>query len=193
MDDFSIYFRWGWDHIISREALDHILFISALTLVFRLAEWRNVLVLVTAFTVGHFLTLWLAVMDTIVVDTAWVEFLIPVTILITAAVNMISPGSPIRGRMHYLLALIFGLVHGLGYANAIRFSLSGEQSLVLPLLAFNMGLEIGQLFVVLTILLLGEIIRRYTKISGTLWIRSMSLIILVLSLNMAIGRIRNLM
>jgi HupE / UreJ protein len=189
MNDFNIYFKWGWEHIISFDALDHILFIAALAVVFRLSEWKKVLVLVTAFTIGHFITLWLSVLDLIRFSPEWVEFLIPLTIVITAIVNLFNMSAQLSIRLHYALALGFGLVHGMGYANAIRFSLMEEQSLGWSLLAFNLGLEIGQLFVVLLILLVGGLVSRFTKISVRLWIVVISLIILLLSLNMVVDRI----
>jgi hypothetical protein len=189
MNDFSTYFLWGWEHIISLDAVDHILFIMALAVVFRLVEWRKVLVLVTAFTIGHFLTLWLSILDLIRFSADWVEFLIPLTIVITAIVNLFNISARLSIRLHYVLALGFGLVHGMGYANAIRFSLMEEQSLGWSLLAFNLGLELGQLFVVLLILLAGGLVSRFTKISMRLWVVVISLIILFLSLNMVIDRI----
>jgi hypothetical protein len=189
MNNFKIYFLWGWEHIISFDALDHILFIAALAVVFRLDEWKKVLVLVTAFTIGHFITLWLSVLDLIRFSSEWVEFLIPLTIVITAIVNLFNMSAQRSIRLHYALALGFGLVHGMGYANAIRFSLMEEQSLGWSLLAFNLGLEIGQLFVVLLILLAGGLVSRFTKISMRLWIVVISLVILLLSLNMVVERI----
>jgi HupE / UreJ protein len=189
MNEFSTYFFWGWEHIIAFGALDHILFIAALAVVFRLSEWKKVLVLVTAFTIGHFITLWLSVLDLIRFSPEWVEFLIPLTIVITAIVNLFNMSARLSIRLHYALALGFGLVHGMGYANAIRFSLMKEQSLGWSLLAFNLGLEIGQLFVVLLILLAGGLVSRFTKISMRLWIVVISLIILLLSLIMVVDRI----
>jgi hypothetical protein len=192
MSDFNFYFLWGLEHIISKQALDHILFIAALAVVFEMKNWKSLLVLVTAFTIGHFVTLWLTVLDRIDFSSAWVEFLIPLTIVVTAAVNLVKKGDSLSIRIHYALALFFGLVHGLGYANTIRFSLMEEQRLGWSLLAFNFGLELGQLFVVLTILLLGEIVNRYAKIGRGRWVTIISLIILLVSLVMAFERIPNL-
>jgi hypothetical protein len=192
MSDFNFYFLWGVEHIISKQALDHILFIAALAVVFEMKNWKSLLVLVTAFTIGHFITLWLTVLDRIDFSTKWVEFMIPLTIVVTAAVNLVRKGDSLSIRIHYALALCFGLIHGMGYANTIRFSLMEEQSLGWSLLAFNLGLELGQLFVVLVILLLGEIINRYTKIERRRWVIVISLIILLVSLVMAFERIPNL-
>jgi hypothetical protein len=193
MNDFVFYFRMGWDHIISLDAADHILFIAALTLVYTLADWKKVLVLVTAFTVGHALTLVLSVLDIIRFKDAWVEFLIPCTIMATAAVNlMLKDFSPRSLRVNYVLALVFGLIHGMGYANAIRFSLSREQQLGWSLFSFNLGLEIGQIVVVLLLLLLTWIFTRTTVISRKQWVMGLSALILVLSFQLALGRIGEL-
>jgi hypothetical protein len=190
MQDFSMYFGLGWEHIISRDALDHILFIVALALIYRLTDWKKVLVLVTAFTIGHFLTLFLSVKDIIRADPRWVEFLIPLTIIITAVVNMFQKNFERKGlRVNYFLALFFGLIHGLGYANAIRFVLADDQSLGWSLFAFNIGLEIGQIFVVLTVLLISEAILRNSRFGRRKWVIIISSLILYFSLNMLIDRI----
>ena len=156
MNDFVFFFSEGWHHIISRDALDHVLFIAALAVVYVASEWRKILILVTAFTIGHALTLVLSVLDILRFRDAWVEFLIPCTIVITAAVNLLQRDFTRNSlRVNYFLAFFFGLIHGMGYANAIRFSLAKGQSLAAGLLPFNLGLEIGQIFVVLLILLMG--------------------------------------
>jgi len=190
MSDFTIYFGLGWDHILSRDALDHILFIIALSVIYRMADRIQVLVLVTAFTIGHFLTLWLSITDVLRADTAWVEFLIPLTILFTAASNLfLRDFRPRTLRLNYLLALCFGLVHGLGYANAIRFALVDGQSLGWSLFAFNLGLEIGQIIVVLCALTAGEMALRYMRISRRHWVVAISSIVLLFSLKLVIERI----
>jgi hypothetical protein len=190
MNDFVFYFRMGWDHIISLDATDHILFIAALSLVYTMANWKNVLVLITAFTIGHALTLVLSVYDVVRFNIAWVEFLIPCTIMVTAAFNIfLRDFSPSSLRVNYLLALVFGLIHGMGYANAIRFSLSREQHLGWSLFSFNLGLEIGQIFVVLLLLMLTWVFTRSTVISRKQWVMGLSALILVLSFQLALDRI----
>jgi hypothetical protein len=128
-------------------------------------------------------------MDIIRFSAEWVEFLIPLTITVTAITNLFNMSARLSIRLHYALALGFGLVHGMGYANAIRFSLMEEQSLGWSLFAFNLGLEIGQLFVVLAILLAGALVGRLTRISMRLWVVIISSVILLLSLNMVVERI----
>lgn len=185
-----MFFGLGWEHIISWDALDHILFILSLALIYRIWQWKQVLILVTGFTVGHFLTLLLSVTDVIRADAVWVEFLIPLTIVIMALYNLFNAKlQPASSSSPYILALIFGLVHGLGYANAIRFVLVEEQSLGWSLFAFNLGLEIGQIVVVLAALILGELVLRYTPLQRRHWVLVISSAVLLLSLNMVIHRI----
>jgi hypothetical protein len=188
-NDFTFYFREGWHHIISQGALDHQLFIAALTVIFIPADWRRVIVLVTAFTIGHALTLILSVLDILRFRDDWVEFLIPCTIAVTASFNLLRRDSTLR-RIHlsYLLAFGFGLIHGMGYANAIRFTLSREQSLGLGLFSFNLGLEIGQIFVVLFILCSGFFVTRIPGVRRDHWVWALSLPVLLCSLGMMVER-----
>jgi HupE / UreJ protein len=128
--DLLLYLKLGWQHIISFGAWDHILFIVALSVIYLPRDWKQVLVLVTAFTIGHALTLVLSVLDIIRFPDKWVEFLIPCTILVTALFNLFQTRFSKKGlRANYFLALGFGLIHGMGFANAIRFMLAREQSL----------------------------------------------------------------
>jgi hypothetical protein len=191
MQDFGLYFSWGWSHIISKDAIDHILFIIVLTIVFRIENWKQVLMLVTSFTIGHCITLVLSVLDVIRFAVDWVEFLIPVTIVCTAASNIYrfrTLEEPPISRLHVLLALCFGLIHGMGYANAIRFTLSNEQNVGFPLFAFNLGLEIGQIFIVLIILFFDTFIRHFTKLPKRIIVIFTSSVVLIWAMFMAITR-----
>lgn len=150
---FPTYFHLGLSHITDLLAYDHILFLVALCAAYRYSDWKRIVILVTAFTMGHSLTLALAVMHIIPVHGAWIEFLIPLTILITAVKNIGLSG--VKGQreastaLTYLLAAGFGLIHGLGFSNFLRSMLGDE--LLLPLFAFNVGLEVGQLLIVAVI------------------------------------------
>ncbi len=189
MNDFMFFLQEGWDHIISLGAMDHILFIAALAVVYTLGEWKKVLILITAFTIGHAITLVLSVLNIIQFSDAWVEFLIPCTILVTAAVNLFQKDFSTKSlRINYFLALFFGLVHGMGYANAIRFSLAKSQGFGLSLFSFNLGLEIGQIFVVLLLLLLSYLITKLPWISRRNWVIAISVLVFVVSFQMAIER-----
>lgn len=154
MNSFLFYFNWGWEHIISRDALDHQLFIAALMALYVAEDWKRILILVTAFTLGHSLTLALSVLDCVRIDSDWVEFGIPATIVITCLINLrrLAPTRDQR-MLQYALAGVFGLIHGMGFANNIRFVLAADEQLGLNLLGFNLGLEAGQLLVV--VLLMG--------------------------------------
>ncbi|HEX7753813.1 MAG TPA: HupE/UreJ family protein [Niabella sp.] len=192
MNSFLFYFIEGWKHIISRDALDHQLFILALAVIYTVKDWRRVLVLVTAFTIGHSLTLALSVLDLIRVPSSWVEFLIPVTIVLTALWNMIRRQQLKRINSNYLLALFFGLIHGLGFANAIRMMLASDQSVGVGLFGFNLGLEAGQIVVVLLILLITQLLLYGIKVPQRIYIFVVSAIVLILSLKMAVERIPSL-
>ncbi|MCU0354552.1 MAG: HupE/UreJ family protein [Cytophagales bacterium] len=155
MNEFQAYLILGFDHITDVNGYDHILFIVALCAVYQMTDWKRILVLVTAFTVGHSITLALATMQLFTYRSDVIEFLIPVTIFITAFGNLAHkfPKSEIEPdtrppRLRYVMALLFGLIHGLGFSNFLRSMLGREQSIVQPLLAFNIGLELGQLIIV---------------------------------------------
>lgn len=189
MNDFMFFLREGWDHIISLDAMDHILFIMALAVVYSLGEWKKVLILVTAFTIGHAITLVLSVLNIIRFSDAWVEFLIPCTILVTATVNLFQKDFSQKSlRINYFLALFFGLIHGMGYANAIRFSLAKGQGFGTSLFSFNLGLELGQIFVVLLLLLLTYLITKFPWISRRNWVIAVSALVFVVSFQMAVER-----
>src|SRR6218665_1478067 len=113
IQDFIFYFKLGWEHIISADALDHQLFILALVAIYSYRNLKQVLVLVTAFTIGHSLTLFLIVTDVIRFESKWVEFLIPCTIVFTAISNLFRKDFSLKSvRINYYLAMVFGLVHG---------------------------------------------------------------------------------
>ncbi len=189
MNDFQFYFNIGWHHIISKDALDHLYFISALAVVFEFRQWKQILILVTAFTIGHAITLFLSALDVIRPKDAWVEFAIPCTIVLSSLANFRKQaGGQKTDRLQYAMALVFGLIHGMGYANTIRFMLSSEQSLVWSLFSFNVGLEIGQIVVVLLTLLTGILVTRSGFLKAREWVLVYSTLIFVLSLQIAIER-----
>ena len=190
MQDFGFYFGLGWEHIISADALDHQLFIIALAALYLWKDWKQVLILVTAFTIGHSLTLALSVFDLIRFDTGWVEFLIPCTIVITALSNLFQKKfTPRSTRINYALALVFGLVHGMGFANSIRFILADDQNLGWSLLAFNLGLEAGQIVAVILLLILAHLFVTLMKVNRRDWVIFLSASVFGLALKMSLDRI----
>ena len=189
MSDFVFYFKTGWSHIISWDALDHLLFIIALTAIYLVADWKKVLVLVTAFTIGHSLTLALSVYDILRFNEKWVEFLIPCTIIITGIVNFLPQkimASPFK--TNYLLALLFGLIHGMGFANTIRFMLAKNQDIAIPLISFNFGLEVGQIAVVSMVLLTCYCWVNKIGLNRRWWIAALSGFAIIIALEMAAER-----
>ncbi|RFZ85030.1 HupE/UreJ family protein [Mucilaginibacter terrenus] len=190
MSDLVFYFSLGWQHIISLDALDHQLFILALAAVFTFKDIKQVLILVTAFTIGHSLTLALSVLDVIRFSSKWVEFLIPCTIFITALNNIFQLDKQGRSaRINYYLALGFGLIHGMGFANSIRIMLAQDQSVGMGLFGFNIGLEAGQIVVVAVILLLSQLFINMLKVPRRDWIFFLSSGVFALAVKMAVERL----
>src|SRR5688500_13402623 len=124
MSEFKLYFILGKDHILDyANGYDHILFVVALCTLYQLRDWKQVLILVTAFTLGHSITLALATLEIITVKAELIEFLIPLTIFITAASNIFKREDSFSGRamyINYFYAAFFGLIHGLGFSNYLR-------------------------------------------------------------------------
>lgn len=190
MQDFLFYLQLGWEHIISKDALDHQLFILALIAIFSFRDWKKVLILVTAFTIGHSLTLVLSTLDVFRFPSDWVEFLIPCTIVFTALDNIIfSKNEKKLIQLNYYLALLFGLIHGMGFANSVRMMLASEQDITLPLFGFNVGLELGQIVVVAIALFIHYIFSEVLKLSNKIWIYLISVPIFIFALKMALERI----
>ena len=186
MNQFELYFSLGITHILDFDGYDHILFVIALCSIYTILDWRKILVLVTAFTIGHSLTLALATLKFISVNAELIEFLIPVTIAITSGSNLINAGAK-EGRwiqLNYLFALFFGLIHGLGFSNFLKSLLGRESSIIEPLLAFNLGLELGQMVIVIAFLASTFILLNVLKIKQKLWIQIISSLVFILSIFM---------
>lgn len=189
MQDLGFYFKLGWDHIIARDALDHLLFVLALSAIYLVGNWKQVLVLITAFTIGHSLTLALSVYEVVSIADKWVEFLIPCTIIVTAVFNLLEKNYKPRSlRLNYFLALFFGLIHGLGFANYIRFMISKNDSMGWSLFGFNVGLEVGQIVVVTGILLLSFLLVNKAGLKRKWWVWGLSIIALSIAFKMAWDR-----
>ncbi len=194
MDELFLYLRLGFKHIIDLGGVDHIFFVLALTLRYVWTDWKKILILVTAFTIGHSLTLALSTLSLLDIPVNWIEFLIPVTILITAVSNFWVHDFEFKQRFsaHYGLALFFGLIHGLGFSNYLKSLLGKEDSLLGPLFSFNLGLEIGQILIVLVILALSYGLTAQLKIPRKMYMRYGSILAICLSLRMIIDRFGSL-
>lgn len=190
MQDFMLYLKLGWEHIVSLDALDHQLFVLALMAIFVFKDWKKILWVVTAFTIGHSITLALSVFDILRAPAKWVEFLIPLTIVITALDNILMRNKPQNlMKMNYYLALFFGLVHGMGFANTARMMMSKEESIFVPLLGFNIGLEVGQIAVVIVIMILHFVMLTLFKVNKKEWVMFVSSAVFALALKMTLERI----
>lgn len=173
MSEFGLYFGLGREHILDYiNGYDHILFVLALCAVYLVRDWKKILILVTAFTIGHSITLALATMQIVSVKTQLIEFLIPLTIFVTACSNLFRKEENIDKKniqINYFFALFFGLIHGMGFSNYLRALLGKSHSILSPLLAFNLGLELGQIIVVTIFLVISYILVDWLKVSRRDW------------------------
>ncbi|MEY3675948.1 MAG: hypothetical protein RJB67_438 [Bacteroidota bacterium] len=190
MHEFWMYTQIGFNHIANLSGMDHILFVAALCIRYQLSDWKKWLVLITAFTIGHSVTLVLSVFNYLDFATNWIEFLIPVTILITSISNMFVKKFSFNSKFPviYFFALFFGLIHGLGFSFYLKSLLGMQQNIAPALLAFNLGLEIGQILIVMAILVISFIFVTLLKAPRRDIILIVSGGILTLSLQMAIER-----
>ncbi len=191
MNDFGLYFEIGYKHIADLRGIDHILFVMALCLRYQFKDWRKILVLITAFTIGHSITLALSVFNLVQYSVKWIEFLIPVTIVITAISNLFVKKFAFKSKFPiiYFFALFFGLVHGLGFSSYLKSLLGSNHNVVAQLLAFNLGLEAGQLLIVGFVLLISFIFVSILNCSRREYLLYISGGIFALALQMAITRI----
>ena len=170
-----MYINLGFQHISDLAGYDHILFLLALCAVYSMDQWRRLFILVTAFTVGHSITLALSSFGWVVIPSHIIEFLIPVTILITAIRNVAVPASDQltddQSNMtgHYLVALCFGFIHGMGFSNYFRALMMDSSSITIPLLGFNLGIEIGQLLVVSIIVIVASLVVKFAQVKHRDW------------------------
>lgn len=175
MHSIDMYINLGFQHISDLAGYDHILFLLALCAVYSIDQWRRLFILVTAFTVGHSITLALSSFGWVVIPSHIIEFLIPVTILITAIRNVAVPTSDQltddQGNMtgHYLVALCFGFIHGMGFSNYFRALMMDSSSITIPLLGFNLGIEIGQLLVVSIIVIVASLVVKFAQVKHRDW------------------------
>lgn len=167
---FRTYLQLGFDHILDLAAYDHILFVVALCAVYQVHEWRRILILVTAFTIGHSVTLALSALNVVVFNAGVIEFLIPVTILVTALYNVWNRNkSKSMISVSYMMAMFFGFIHGLGFSNYFKALLGMEESILLPLFAFNIGVELGQIIIVAITMVLAYIFMNRIKVPQREW------------------------
>jgi len=188
MSTFFLYLKLGFRHILDIYAVDHILFIIALSVIFMFKDWKRVLILVTAFTIGHSITLVVAVLELVEYNRKLIEFLIPVTIFLTALSNVFRKKDNFHIHQNiqrnYFLALFFGLIHGLGFANYLKGLLGMEKNIVMPLLAFNIGIELGQVVIVFIFLMITSLFVSIMNFNRRDWVLVLSSAIAGVALTM---------
>ncbi len=166
--DFNLWFTTGVQHITDLQGYDHMLFLLSLCGIYSIREWKKVLILVTAFTIGHSITLALSATDLFTVKSGLIELLIPVTIMLSAASNILYSikNKDIDSKLNYFMALFFGLIHGLGFSYLLKSLLGNSESILSPLFAFNIGLEAGQLIIVVIILFISLFLTEIIKLKN---------------------------
>lgn len=178
MDEFLIYFNMGLTHVLDANAYDHILFLIALMIPYAFKDWKRVLLLVSIFTLGHTLALFLSVFGIVKMQVNIVEFLIPITILITALFHLFTAGKSSKNESITFVAfvtLFFGLIHGLGFSNYFNTIMAGTRAdKLIPLLEFALGIEAAQIIVVLVVLILAYIVQTFFRFSKRDWALVMS-------------------
>jgi HupE / UreJ protein len=191
MSEFWIYFQIGLKHVLNIHAYDHVLFLIALSTPFSFSDWRRIAVLVTIFTVGHTLALLLSIFGIIAIKVNVVEFLIPITILITALFNLFTAGKSSKTEsinLVFFITLFFGIIHGLGFSNYFKSLLGGTpSSKLLPLSEFALGIESAQIVVVFVVLILSYIVQTFFRFSKRDWTLVMSAFIIGVVLPMILA------
>ena len=191
MNDFIFFLKRGLFHVLDINAYDHILFLIVLTVVYQFKQWKKVFWLITLFTIGHSITLALSSYGIININTNLIEFLIPLTIFITGLMNVLTAKKASVGKenQNLFFALLFGLVHGLGFSNYFKMMIGRNENKLMPLLEFALGVEIAQLIIVLGILLLGMIILTIFGTNRRDWILVISSIVIGFALQMMLNRV----
>ncbi|WP_300440421.1 HupE/UreJ family protein [Christiangramia sp.] len=173
MSQFWLYFELGLDHVLDWQAYDHVLFLIVLVASYGFSTWKRVLWLVTLFTLGHTLALFLSVYEIVRVDANYVEFLIPVTILATAIFDIATAGRKVKNNnfsILYFTTAFFGIIHGLGFSSYFKMIAAGSESKFWPLVEFALGIETAQIIVVLAVMIIGFLLQNILNVSKRDWI-----------------------
>lgn len=187
MSDFWFYVKLGFDHVLDFGAYDHILFLAALAVPFAFKDWKRVVILATIFTITHCTSLALSVYNLVTVEVGLIEFLIPVTIAITALLNIVWV---IKKRKNFRVGAIevatafFGLIHGFGFSNYFKMLMAEETEKLVPLLGFATGIEFSQVVIILAVLILGNLVQNVFKVKKEHFILVASLLIIVITIPM---------
>ena len=194
MSDFLLWFQLGLNHITDLQGYDHMLFLLITTCVFVLRDIRKVLILITGFTLGHSITLALSTLNYLTINSNLIEVCIPITIFITAIYQFLNKSNSVSNhflKFEFIVVSIFGLIHGLGFSNMLKSMLGKEESIVKPLLFFNIGIEAGQCILVIFILIMSSLIINYLKAKRSIYISIISILIFLISAQMIYSRINS--
>ena len=188
MNEVIVYLKLGLYHVLEWQAYDHILFLVVLTVVYTLSDWKKVIWMITLFTLGHTMTLALAAYKVLEVKVDIVEFLIPVTIIITALANMITSKKLHKSGINLIFAFFFGTIHGLGFSSYFKMIVDDVDAKLFPLFNFAIGIEIAQIIIVSVILIIGFIVQKIFKVSKRDWVLITSSIVIGIIIPMLIER-----
>jgi len=190
MDNFKLFVELAFKHVLDWQAYDHILFFIVLTVVYKFSDWKKALLLITFFTIGHTMTLGLATFDIITIQKELIEFLIPLTILITAGVNIftLNRKNHHQSNTNIFFAFFFGLIHGLGLSGFLKMTLNEGEGRLFPLLEFALGVELAQILIVIFILIAGYIALFFLRIKKRDWILALSSIVIGIIIPMLAAR-----
>ncbi|NKI31028.1 HupE/UreJ family protein [Croceivirga thetidis] len=189
MNDFWFYIKLGFEHVLDLGAYDHILFLAALAVPFTFKSWKSVLVLATIFTIAHCTSLALSAFGLVNVDVSWIEFLIPVTIALTAIFNLYQlKGNKTTSSLgfHGIATAFFGLVHGFGFSNYFNMLMAEEENKLGPLLGFATGIEFSQVVIVLLVLCIAFLFLDVLKVKQKVFIAAASMLIVLITIPMLI-------
>lgn len=190
MQEFWFYIKLGLHHVLDFGAYDHILFLSALAIPFTFKSWKRVIVLATIFTIAHCTSLALSAFDVFTVDVGLIEFLIPVTIILTGLFNLIyvyKDAKNVGMYLHILATAFFGLIHGFGFSNYFKMLMAEEEDKITPLLGFATGIEFSQVAIILAILGIAFLIQEVIKVKRTYFIAIASILIICITIPLLIA------
>lgn len=190
MQEFWFYLKMGFNHVMDPGAYDHILFLAALAVPFTFRSWKKVLILATLFTLAHCFSLGLSAYGVLRIDATLIEFLIPVTILLTAIFNFRYAKKNADKQnilWHSIFTVFFGLIHGFGFSNYFNMLMAEIENKLTPLLGFAAGIEISQVLVILSILIIGHLLLSFLRVKRTWYILGCSLIVLLITIPMLIN------
>jgi len=188
MDEAILFLKLGLYHVLDWQAYDHVLFLIVLAVIYTLIDWKKVFWLITLFTLGHSLSLTLSAYKIAEMNTAIVEFLIPLTIFITAVTNIFTVKNKNKSTINLFFAFFFGLIHGLGFSTYFKMLVDDTDAKLLPLFNFAIGIEIAQVIIVMAILSIAYSVQKFFKVPKRDWVLVISVIVIGIVIPMLIER-----